>query len=366
MKTTLLKEDFYQMVLICTRFLAARPNLPVLNNLLIEARKNKLRLSATNLETAIKIESTAKNEGDWETTIPGRIINEFMSQAKGKEVLLEEEKENIKITSGEINASLASISAGEFPKLPTLKTKTEEYETKTLYQAVSQVAFSASHDEGKPILTGILLKKEKEGTLAVATDGYRLAKKVIKSDYNFDRLVVPAKTLVEALKVANEMGSEKVSMALSEEENQLFITGDSFALASRVLDGVYPQFEQIIPNQFVATVRAEKEKLTDAIKAAAVFAKDIGNVVKIKIKKEEIEVSANTAQVGEATASLPAEISGEEIKVAFNSQYVLEGLAAIKEDSIKISLSGSLSPALITAEKNDGFSYIVMPIKAQS
>lgn len=367
-KVSLQKEELLKALVIASRFVPLRPSIPVLANVLIKAEKGNLIISATNLENSAKIIIPAKSNEEWEITIPAKIATEFVSNANGKEISIEKEKESIKILGEEVSGSLTGISASEFPKLPEEKdSKVIELKQKTIQEAINQVAFAATTDESKPILTGILIRSEEGKTSAVATDGYRLAKKELEGNFEISEILIGARSLVEVLKIAGEMGEDNVKLSVSKEENQTIFSGDNFQISGRLLDGVYPNYKQIIPQKFVTTVKTNREQLIAGIKAAAVFARDIGNVIKLNIEEnKEVKITANTLQVGEGESRVAGEVKGETLKVAINSHYLLEGLNCLKSEIVELSFSGVLSPTLLRDPADKSFFYIVMPVKAQN
>jgi DNA polymerase-3 subunit beta len=367
-QTTLLKEELLKAVVIANRFISPRPTLPVLANLLIKSEKGKIVIGATNLETSVRLTIPAKSDSEWEITILAKIAAEFIASAQSKEINLAKEKEAIKIFGDGVSGTLSGIDASEFPKLPEVgQEDTIEFQQKSLQEAINQIAFAASVEESKPVLTGILIRSEEGKTIAVATDGYRLARKDLGKEYKVGETLISAKSLVEVLKIAGEMGEEVVNLTISKEKNQTIFSGDSFQISGRLLDGVYPNFKQIIPQTFIATASVNREELSAAIKAAAVFARDIGNVVKFNLEiGKEIKITANTAQIGEGNATVAAAIEGENLTVAFNSHYLLEGLNGIKSETVEINFSGPLSPALLRDANDKSYIYIIMPVKAQN
>lgn len=364
MQITLPKENLLKGVSIANRFIPLRPSLPVVGNILFLADKGELVLKATNLEASLQIHLPARSTTSWEITAPAKIVNEFIGAATAKEVNLDVEKENLVLNTDQAKGELAGINASEFPPLPEEKNVGSEFEQEVLAEAVSAISFAASTDEGKPMLTGILLREEGEQTLLVATDGYRLAKKTLDKKYGFSEAVVPAKVFSEAVKIAGEMEEELIKISLNREENQLLVSGKSFQVASRLLDGTYPAFGQIIPDNFVAQINAEKEELLAAVRTTAVFARDLGNVVHFKVGKG-VEITASTAQLGQGATRLNAKADGESLEVAFNSHFLLDGLNAIKENQVEIKFSGALSPTLIKGKGDKSFIYVIMPVKVQ-
>lgn len=367
-KITLLRENLLKAVTIANRFVPLKPSLPVLGNVLLKVQKGSLSVCATNLETSAKIDIPAKEERLWEITVPAKILNEFLATTTGREVTLSVEKEGVLIRTENAQGSISGIAASEFPKLPQVGGGEKiDFNQKELQEAVNGVAFAASVDEGKPVLTGILLKNDGDKTIVVATDGYRLGQKQLKTKYSLEETLVGAKTLVEVLKIASELEEDKIWLSVSEENNQVIFSGDNFLISGRLLAGTYPNFSQIIPSKFETNLEINKTALMTAIKSAAVFAQDVGNVVKLEINpKGEIKISANTLQIGEGEATVSATVKGNSLKIAFNSRYILDGLSALKNEVVELNFSGVLSPALLRDKDDTSFIHIVMPVKAQN
>ncbi len=366
--TTLLKDTFQKGVSIVNRFVSLRPSIPVLGNIFFSAEKGKVILRVTNLETSIEIVLSAKTDKEFETTIPAKLLTEFLNTVRGKEVTIEAEKENIILSTTDTKGTIATISATEFPKPPFLETKKDlaKFETNSIFQNATKVAFAASQDEGKPVLNSIYLKKEDDKLALVATDGFRLAKQLLTEKTEVDEILVPARTFVESLKVAAELEEAEVGITSDKNTNQLLIIGENFQVATRLISGVYPNYKQIIPNNFPTNISISREELLAAVKTAAVFARDLGNVVTLTVdKKNTVTLSATTLQIGGGTTRVDAQAGGEELKISFNSHYFLDGLAALKSETITVDFSGALSPALMTGKDEPNFTYIVMPVKSQ-
>ncbi|MDP2670926.1 MAG: DNA polymerase III subunit beta [bacterium] len=367
MKTTILKEDLAKALNLVSRIVSPRPSLPVLNNVLLSVTKEGVTLSATNLETSIKVKAPAKTSLEGSTTVPAKVFGEFINSLKEEKLDLVLEKENLEVVGEATKAQLATINPLEFPALPEIrKEETEVLESAELVEAINQVVFAASVDEARPILTGVLLREEKGGLLFVATDGYRLAKKETKIKTNLKEMVVPAKSLLEVAKLITEMGEEEIRLGLLGEKNQVVFVGNNFELSTRVLDGAFPNFEQIVPKKLILETKLDREGLSEAVRQTAVLAKDLGSVVQIEAKPgKEIVLSAKTAQLGQATTRLSGEVSGEAVSVALNSRFLLEGLSNFKAKEISFDLSGATSPALLSDKKDPSFIYIVMPVRVQ-
>lgn len=366
MQTKVSSEKLRQAVNICNRYISLRPSLPVLANIKIVSDKSRLRLSSTNLENSIVVDVAASGEV-WETTIPAKLLVEFLNLAKAEQATLSENKETVEVSCGEAQGKFNTIAASEFPNIPEEKNKAFEIEQKDLYQAVSKVVFAASTDEGKPVLNGVLLRSKGDKLQLVATDSYRLAEYELSEKFEMEDTIIPARAFSEAVKIAGELGEEVVQLTVSQGSNQLFVSGQNFQIAIRLIDGVYPAFEQIIPTTFVTELTVAKDELINAVKQAAVFARDTGNVIKLFLaKKTGVKIWASTKQVGEGSSSLTAALTGEDLEVAFNSHFLLAGLDAVEGSDVVIKFSGSLKPALVLGEANKAFNYIVMPVKPQN
>ncbi len=363
--TKLLTENLKLGVNIANRFVPLRPSLPALGNLLLESQKGKIQISSTNLESSVQLSQASSGE-DWATTVPAKVFVELVNSLKDKETALNLDKETLELSSGSTKATFNTLAASEFPQIAKVETKNnKDTVQKSLQEAIGKVAFAASSEETKPVLGGILLRSKGEETLLVTTDSYRLAIATLKENLGLDDLLIPARGFAEALKIAGELEEETISLVSSAENNQLLISGSSFQIASRLIDGVYPNYEQIIPSDFVTTLRANREELLSALKTAAVLARDIGNVVRLNLKSgKSTTIEADTAQIGSASTSLDAEVDGEELQVAFNSNFLLDGLAALKDEEVEIRFAGSLKPAVLE-NKNKDFKYIAMPVRSQ-
>ena len=368
MEVTLGTVELLKVASLVSRVVGAKPNLPILSNLLLEATKTGLQVSATNLETSIKMFVAAKVSQEGRTTVPARVLVDFISTGKGDKTQLKLVKENLEINNGETEASMATISALEFPPLPVPpKGQGASLPAEVVTEAINQVAFAASPDEGRPVLTGVLLRGEGKKLVLVATDGYRLVKKEIPVSIDLPDLIIPARSLVEVAKLLAETAEGKVVVATLEGANQVIFTTDGFEIASRVLEGSFPNFGQIIPEKFACETEVKKEALVLAVRQVATFSRDLGNVIQVETKgKGELLFTAKTAQLGQAESRLAAPIKGEQLKIAFNAKYLLEGLNVIDDATVALKFSGTTSPTLIRAHGNENLTYIVMPVRIQS
>lgn len=372
MKLTCLQENLSRGLTTVSRSVASRAQLPVLANLLLATEKGRLKLSATNLETGITLWLGAKVEKEGTITIPARILTEFVAALPADKVELVIEDNLLQVTCGGHSARFHGIAASEFPPIPSVGgdegVLLPEAE---LRQAISQVVFAAATDEGRPVLTGVLLRFEKNKLDLVATDGYRLSVKKIKADFpaelvKKEQLIVPARALAEVARSLPESG-EKASLrlAVTEEANQAIFVSPEVQVVSRLLEGEFPDFGKIIPDEHQTKVILDREEFTKAVKMAAIFARESANIIRLAFAKDEIAVSANTAQVGENKSILGAKMTGRPDQIAFNSRYLLDYLGSITSDELSFEMSGALAPGVFHPEGDDSFLHLIMPVRVQ-
>lgn len=368
MHLKILQQDLIGSLQAVSRSVGVKLSLPVLGNILIETENGKLKLSATNLEVGVTKYINANILEDGSVTVPAKTLNEVIASLSGEEIELKAQGEILKIASGKFKADLNAISSSEFPAIPDSKDFPVEIPKEVFKENIPQISFASAVDEGRPVLTGILTEIKNGSFEAVATDGFRLAHKRYGSDdlkgIDFKALI-PRRTLDELVRLIGEESVEfkKIGLATTDNQNQvIFKIGDSI-LSSRLIEGNFPSWEKIIPAGFVAKSIVGKEDLIKGLKLASVFARGEANVIKLKISKEGIGLASETKELGHQDAQVEAEVSGEDLEVAFNSKYLLDAVNNCPGEKIQIEFSGSLSAARISPETVSGLEYIVMPVR---
>jgi DNA polymerase-3 subunit beta len=360
------RENLVKALGISNLAIQLRPNLPVLANTLLEARKGFLELSSTDLEKTIVYKTGAKVVEEGKVTAPARLLLDFSQSITGTSLNLKLEKENLLVESGTTKASMATIDAGEFPQIKEFEPK-EEFEIagNDLLKSLANVSFCAATEEGRPILTGVLLRSQGSNLEAVATDGYRLGASKASAKGQLPSIVVPAKSMLESAKAFANEEDETISLAVNAEGSQARLRSKNLSITTRSLEGSYPNYEAILPNSFLSEATLDRKELIEAIKLVALFSRDIGNVVRLETDKKSLQLKANTAQVGEADTQLSAKSEGENLATAFNSRFLLEALNGLSGKSVTLSFSGVTSAARIQDEGEKDLFYIVMPVKMQ-
>lgn len=374
MKLSILQENLVQAVGTAGRAVSAKASLPILNHLLLVTDQGRLKISATNLEIGVSTWVGAKVEKEGSLAVPARVLQELVGSLPPGKLELEVVKGSLHVVAGAVEANISGIEGSEFPAIPSFpKEETTTLPAQELAQAIDGVSYAAAAEEGRPVLTGVLWRVKSSLMELVATDGYRLAyKKVtLPEDKAKDwQAIVPARALQEVARAVGELATrgeapEEVRLALNSGENQISFAVGNVELTSRLIEGSYPSFEQIIPDGFAARGLFAKDDLVQAVRLATVFARDLGNIVRLKLAPTGLELSANTAQVGDERTEVPGDISGEEISVAFNSRYLLDALSRFQPSQVSLEIKSNLSPGVFRAVGDDSLTVLVMPVRLQ-
>ena len=367
MKITILKSNLSKGLNVIGRIVSTRGSLEVLSNILLKTEKGRVCLSATNLEVGINYRVGAKVESDGAITIPARLFTEFINSLPGEKVILELEGDTLKCKSDNYQSSIKGISADEFPLIPEIKTnKVFVLNASVLKEAIGMVGFAAATDDSRPVLAGVYMKMDGSKITLATTDSYRLAEKVINlgsEKVKKGEIIIPAKTLMELGRILGEIdGDTKVSVYLS--ENQILFEADGLDFISRLIEGQFPNYGQIIPESSDTKAKISKEELMSAVKIASLFARENANSIKVVVKsKGKVDIDSGGSQVGDNIASITAEVEGKDGEASFNGKYIMDALGAIKESEVRLEISGKLSPGIIRTIKDKNYIYIIMPLR---
>lgn len=375
MKLSSLQENLKQGLLAVSHIANKNINLPILNNILIEAKNGNIKLIATNLEIGIVSVVRGKIDEDGSFTVDSKIFADFISLLPNKKVDLKQKENNLFIEADNYKTKITGLSAEEFPLIPSVEKNSfytanaEEFKA-----AVGQVVFSASTSETRIELTGILFDFSENKLTLAATDSYRLAEKKINIKTNNaqkDRkIIVPAKTLQEVIRILSNIkeengieGGSEIKIFVS--ENQIMFSVGSVELVSRLIEGQYPDYKQIIPQTSKTKVIVNKSELVRAVKVTSLFSKTGINSINLDFPKDKnkIIVSSTLGQAGENITELDGVVNGEDNGVVINYRYLLDGLNNFNGENIKIEIIDSNTPCVISEEKEDEHFYVIMPIK---
>jgi DNA polymerase-3 subunit beta len=368
LKLTCQPSTLGQALQTVSRAISTRTTLPILNNILLETTGEGLALTATNLEIGIRKVVAAEIAEEGSTTAPARLLTDFVGSLPDErlEMELDTGTQTLGVRCGRFDTHIKCIEADEFPPGP----RPEEGDRLTiplegLLRAIEQTQMAASTDEARPVLTGELLHIEGKRLVLVATDGHRLAERRLtaSADDELDaRLIVPARGLAELPRAfRGETGD--VEVLVSRARNQVFFWAGTSEVTSRLIDGQYPNYSQVIPNKSSTVVKLPTAVLTQTVKAVSLFARDSANVIRLRAQPGSLVLSATTNEVGDSRAELDAEVEGAEIQIAFNARYVLDALAVVECDQVELRFDGPLSPGLIKHPSSEDYLYVIMPVR---
>ncbi len=370
MKIVCTRDNLRQGISRVERAVGRNSTLPVLASVLLETEKGLLKISATNLEIGVisYVRSRVENEG--KTTVPVSVFSGIIHNLKDEKITLELVGTSLKIFGDTFESKLRTISADDFPLIPKVEDGLQwRVNAKDLKEATRRVMPSVSNLETKLELTGVCFSAEEKTLTMASTDGYRLAEKTIKCEgktKEASNFIVPGSSLQEVERI---FGEESVDVLITVSENQIAFQKEDVYFVSRLIEGKYPDYKQIIPNKFKAEVRIEKTKLLDSLKMASIFSLNQTKDVKIGVEPEKISIHTGSGDFGEHHAEIPAEVNGESFEVSFNHQFLQDGLNTISEEDVMFFLNDSNGASLMKGFDNkkeavrDDFLYIVMPIR---
>ena len=367
MKLTVLQENLSEALSVASRFVSSRPQLPILSNFFLQADKNELKISATNLEIGINYHCGAKIEKEGKTTVLAKTFSEFVSSLPADKINLSLKKEVLKIDCHHFKADLPTTPVGNFPAISIKVSQKISLPYQTFSQAMAKVIFAASSDESRPVLSGVHFQFDGSQCLLSATDGYRLSFQKITLEKKYPKLdfIVPAVVLTELSRIKFGDKKEEFELGLSDEEKQAVFFLPRAEFTSRLLEGEYPKIEEIIPKDKKTTVIVDREEFLHLIRTAAIFARDAANIVKLDFNKNQVVISANAPSLGGSQNRMAVQIEGKDQKMAFNFHFLLDFLQAVDSDEIQIELNESTKPVVFKLPQEKEFLHIIMPVRLQ-
>ncbi len=384
MKLICTQENFKKAIFNCERVVSKQSTLPILNNILLEAEKGLLKLSATNLEIGVVVKIGAKVEKEGKITIPARLLGNFANNLPiGENVSLEISDQSLKIKSGKSRATLKGLSASDFPLIPQKNTdflmSIPAYELKN---ALSKVLLCVAFNEARAELTGVNLILGVKELFLAATDSFRLAEYIIRlSEDNVNKanleaylsknnnIIIPAGTLAELSRIIPNDSQELVKIAI--EEGQIFLEFLGTRIVSRLINGKYPEYKHIMPENYKTRTVGGKNLFLGAVRMASVFASNKSSEITLKIdsEKKKAYIEGQSVEVGENSTELDFEITGPSQRVVFNSKYLLDGINSINSSKLAVLVNSETTPVAIReideikGEVLTDYTYIVMPVK---
>lgn len=366
MEVSLSQEKLTKALSIASRVATNKANLPVLNNVLLRVDKKQVVIASTNLELAATMSVGAKIVKPGSITVPAKIISEFVSNLPSDTVELSTKGNALRLHSGGYTSTLNGIDADEFPELPTIDEKSSIHytlNTNEFKQAINQTIFTCSNDVTRPVLTGVYWHSHDGWLYLVGTDGYRLAERKLVETTSDLAAIVPTSTLHEVLRAINE-NTDEIDVLF--DESQVRFRIGEVEITSRLIDGKYPDYRQLLPKETSPVVTVKTSDLVRTTKIASLFARESGGSITLSTSQDDQKLALESvaSDVGENSSRIDATVSSDG-KVSLNSRYLAEVLSVIASDDITISFTGKIAPILIKpTDKHPRYTHIIMPLKS--
>jgi len=332
----------------------------------VRAEGGRVELQATDMELGIRISATAHAERDGEAVVPGRLLLDVVRSLPKDELSLEyrSSQQDVEVVSGTAKFHLRTLPLEDFPKLPEAGGSTMRMPSRAFVETINRVARSASRDETRPHLTGVLVSASGQELRMVATDSYRLSVKETSLEQPLDgefEANVPARTLQELGRIAGTDDADG-EIEIAALENQVVFTVADTVLSSRLVEGRFPNYRQLLPETFEHELRLSTAELLEVVRRISLLAQK-NAPLRMAFSEGTLEVSAQTPDVGEASESLPVPFKGEPLEIGFNPEFLRDGLESAESDELILKLISPLRPGLIESGDDGGFTYLVMPIR---
>lgn len=356
--------DKLKNILVKTeKFTGKNLSLPVLSCVLLTARRGEVLIRATNLDVGVEFLLPAKVEQEGVVAVPVTIFSQLMSNLNGSRgVVLEEKNKTLAVSTANTKSALKTAPHDDFPTIPQTKGKTTIINPTVFITGFKAVSYSAAAGNLKPELTSIFLHAEENNIVFAATDSFRLAEKQVplKKAADVPGILIPARNLGEICRILEET---KADIVVSLEKNQVSFSGEGFYATSRVVDGMFPDYQQIIPKKHTTEATALKEDILQALRLATLFS---DRFCQVRIKADPVgkylEFSSRREDAGENSNHIAAALSGDMIEGNFNHRYINDCMQAVPGDSVVFRWSGEGKPLLITGAGDTSFRYLVMPM----
>lgn len=376
MKLSSLQENLNRGLNLVGRAAAARTTLPITNNILLTTDQGRLKLAATNLEMAISCWIGAKVEEEGSITVNARLLSDFIGSLPNEkiEISLSPRSKTLKLKCARFEARISGIDAKDFPPIPKVEGGVSaKVDVDALRQAVDHVVFAAATDESRPVLTGVNADFEADQLTLAAADGFRLAvyklplAEPVKQNV---QVIIPARTLSELNRLAQDQ-EDTISVKVDSDKGQILFSLKNIELVSQLVQGSFPQYSQLIPQNFNSRAVVDTAQFLMATKTAAIFARDGGGIVRLVMTPGgqkapgKLTVSARSEEVGDDTGEIDAAVQGDEAKIAFNGRYLADVLGVLGEQQVALEVTTPSSPGVIRPVGVDNYTHVVMPMFVQ-
>jgi DNA polymerase III subunit beta len=362
LRITVAKDELASKLAVVARGVSTRTTVLVLGGIQLRAEGSQLHLAATDMEVSLRATVEAQVAGEGTVVVPGRLLLDIARSLSDGEVSIEHHPDEavVVVAAGGANYRLHTYSSEDFPRLPEVDNDAlHSIDREALVETVARVGRSASRDESRPVLTGILVRFEPGKIVMAATDSYRLAVKETPVTDTLPDLeaIIPARALQELGRIAG--GADEIKLGM--QENHVVFGADGTWLTTRRIDGQFPNYRQLLPEQFEYVLPLPREEVLEVVRRVSLMAQR-NSPLRLRFADGELTVSAITQDVGEARESLPAPFTGDAMEIGFNAEFLRDGLESVDSETIKFKLISPLRPAVLEGDADD-YVYLIMPIR---
>ena len=366
MKFSSNRRVLYEGLENVVRAVAPRTTLPILNNVLLEAKGDQLRLVATDLEMGMECLMPVQEVGEGAVTVPAKVLNEVIGSLPDAEVTLTtDERQVLSINCGKSQYAIHGLPAEEFPGLPLVgKEVTFSTNHHLLREMIKRTAFAASVDETRAMLTGVLVIWNGKELKLVATDTYRMAiaTSAVEGEVEQEvRVIVPARAMHELQRLLD--GGEEAQVRVSIGENQVQFDFDHLRLVSRLIEGQFPNFERVVPENNEKFLYLKRVDLLTALRRAHIMARAEASKLIFRTQDGLLTIKAESPELGMAYEEIEARLQGEAVEIAFNAEYLIQALSVMEAEEVEFGLSGAFNPGVLKPSGDPGYLYMVMPMQ---
>lgn len=366
MKVVCLVENFAPFLSILSRTIPTHVQVPILSNILFEAKDSTFFVYATDLDFGFRGRIPAKIEEEGSITIPGKQFIEVMQSLPADKVRFEKEKETFFIYARENKITFQTITGEEFPRIVNEKGDRKVSFTGEEFRSIfSRLTFAVATDSSRPQLSGVFFAKRGEEIDFVATDGFRLSVKSVKKNIFKEEqggIIVGARLINEALSLKS---SETLDMYIGQGGSQVLFEAGDFLFSGRLIEGDFPAYYKVIPPSYKTRVVVNFEEFLSAVRLSSVFARDNANIVRLFVGDRGIRMSAKSQGVGEGEAVVEAQREGEDVEIAFNVRFLMDFLKAVEGEKIVMEFNSGLEPGVFRVDEDKSFLHVIMPVRVQ-
>jgi DNA polymerase-3 subunit beta len=366
MKLSVSRDAFLARLGVAVRGASTRSSIQTLSGVMLRAEGGTVELQATDMEIGVRVRVAAEVESEGSAVLPGRLLLDVVRSLPNDDLALEYQsaRQDVEVVSGSARFNLRTLPAEDFPNLPSAADAASlSVPAQAFIDTVGRVARAASRDEARPHLTGVLVSAGGTDLRMVATDSYRLSVMETTLDLPLERdleVNVPVRALQELTRIASADGPESIEVAAL--DNQVVFTAGDVVLSSRLIEGRFPNYKQLLPETYEHELRLRRSELLDVVKRISLLAQK-NAPLRLKFDDGALEISAETPDIGEAREAIPAPYKGETLEIGFNPEFLQDGLDSAETEELVFKLISPHRPGLIQSGDGGGFMYLVMPVR---